>query len=669
MTSAIENPRVSSIADLSSAYTPATTGTDNRFLDFCASYLSVASGAAGPSSECDTNSCSQTSGSTDFAAKPLIKTGLKADSQKRESVIPTSSVISGLTSFVLPLVSMPATESHMQVAQSGDRSEPDSSLSEPTNASGTPESGSEQQNGRAAVAPCINDSQALQAQYEFPTIIAQSVPDTTPARAQALEPTAALSAAVEPRSGNPPTENSPGSPSETIAPASKSAAIPIPAQVQPGPLPCEASINDMADDLRRNSTPTLVETHPQSPASEPAEGFEDGRGVRQSPRDNDESDTNGVSGKPLVHAGSPPKPSLRPGENDPSATEDTEQAESRFSIENRPFGVNLGKSCPASTPVVDGILQFAIRPADPPPCQTGLRPDPFQPNSVPDRTLASPACPDRTRGAIIHEALPVAPGSSGSPFSMATADAAVASGNKALEQTDDSPAGSVLSQSVPYSLPVAAIKQDSNEDTSSTQKLRSGSCETPAISAISAVTGPAVSAMNATSSAPNQPTTGNSQLDNNPGTTLRRPIEFAPLPTSGAVQLARAVNRIAQAEMRIGMNTSAFGNVEVRTTVHANDVGLVIGSEKGDLRSLLANELPAIASTLREQDLRLHQVNFHQGLALSNQMSSGGDSQRRYLASGPRRSWNPEPAEVHHETIEIPEPRPGTVQRGLSILA
>jgi hypothetical protein len=105
--------------------------------------------------------------------------------------------------------------------------------------------------------------------------------------------------------------------------------------------------------------------------------------------------------------------------------------------------------------------------------------------------------------------------------------------------------------------------------------------------------------------------------------------ETWPVAMTGPIQMAQLISRVQQAEMRIGMNTSAFGSVEVRAVVHANDVGLVVGSEKGDLRALLSNELPAIANTLQEQNLRLHSVNFMQGFAFSNNASGGGDSQPR----------------------------------------
>ena len=141
--------------------------------------------------------------------------------------------------------------------------------------------------------------------------------------------------------------------------------------------------------------------------------------------------------------------------------------------------------------------------------------------------------------------------------------------------------------------------------------------------------------------------------------------------TTGPVQLAQIVNKAAQSEMRIGMNTSAFGNVEVRTVVHANEVGVLIGSEKGDLRSLLANELPNIADTLQQQNLRLNQVNFHQGLTFSNNMhSGGGDSQARTFV--PRSAPSSLPPSIIREG-ETLEPGETSIVRpltgSLSILA
>lgn len=145
----------------------------------------------------------------------------------------------------------------------------------------------------------------------------------------------------------------------------------------------------------------------------------------------------------------------------------------------------------------------------------------------------------------------------------------------------------------------------------------------------------------------------------------------APHPPSppGPVQVAQIVSKAAQSEMRIGLNTSAFGSVEVRTLVHANDVGIQIGSERGDLRTLLSNDIPAIASSLQRQDLHLAQVSFHQqGFAFSSDASSGGNAQPRWFASKPNSlgAQNNELPVPEATASAEPSHPPGA---GLSILA
>lgn len=145
-----------------------------------------------------------------------------------------------------------------------------------------------------------------------------------------------------------------------------------------------------------------------------------------------------------------------------------------------------------------------------------------------------------------------------------------------------------------------------------------------------------------------------------------------PPPAAGTSpwQWAQMADKAGHAEMRIGLNTTEFGSVEVRTSVHASDVGVQIGSEKGDLRSLLTPELPSIANTLQQQDLRLGQVSFHQqGFAFGGNASfSGGNPQPRSFAPSPQppvfseESYAPEPA---HPSEPVVSQR-GT---GLSILA
>ncbi len=135
------------------------------------------------------------------------------------------------------------------------------------------------------------------------------------------------------------------------------------------------------------------------------------------------------------------------------------------------------------------------------------------------------------------------------------------------------------------------------------------------------------------------------------------PVPAAPqaLPTAapGPVQVAQMVDRMGQSEMRVGMNTSAFGNVEVRTVVHASDVGLTIGSEKGDLRGMLANDMPAITNNLQQQNLRLSSVSFSQGFSFSNQNSGGGDAQQRSFVPAPAAASYGSPEALPADSSEV----------------
>jgi hypothetical protein len=155
------------------------------------------------------------------------------------------------------------------------------------------------------------------------------------------------------------------------------------------------------------------------------------------------------------------------------------------------------------------------------------------------------------------------------------------------------------------------------------------------------------------------------------------PVIMAPTPPPtpsaampGPVQMAQMVSRVGQSEMRIGMNTSAFGTVDVRTVVHASDVGLVIGSEKGDLRGMMSNEMPGISNSLQQQNLRLNSVSFMQGFASpgNGSGSGGGYSQQQFSASqrGVSNSLLPEGAD---DSVESTSASEYSSRRGLSILA
>ena len=103
-----------------------------------------------------------------------------------------------------------------------------------------------------------------------------------------------------------------------------------------------------------------------------------------------------------------------------------------------------------------------------------------------------------------------------------------------------------------------------------------------------------------------------------------------PLPTVGTVETARLVAGAMQSEMHLGVQTQAFGNVEVHTVVRDSQVGLTVGSERGDLRTLLAPEVSGLQTTFRQQDLHFDNIRFlESGAGNTAGFSGGADSQSR----------------------------------------
>jgi hypothetical protein len=104
----------------------------------------------------------------------------------------------------------------------------------------------------------------------------------------------------------------------------------------------------------------------------------------------------------------------------------------------------------------------------------------------------------------------------------------------------------------------------------------------------------------------------------------------APLPAVGTVETARLVAGVAQSEMHMGLQTQAFGNVELHAVVRDSQVGLTVGSERGDLRTLLAPEVSGLQTTFRQQDLRFDNIRFLEtNTGTTAGFSGGSDSQPR----------------------------------------
>ncbi len=119
-----------------------------------------------------------------------------------------------------------------------------------------------------------------------------------------------------------------------------------------------------------------------------------------------------------------------------------------------------------------------------------------------------------------------------------------------------------------------------------------------------------------------------------PGSDSRVPqavLDTTPLPAAtgadGSVHAAQILKNSGSSELRLNLNTNVFGRIEMHTVVHDNQVGLSLSSERGDLRGALGSETVQLDATLRQHDLRLHDIRFvdHDTTSALN----SGESQNR----------------------------------------
>jgi len=127
-----------------------------------------------------------------------------------------------------------------------------------------------------------------------------------------------------------------------------------------------------------------------------------------------------------------------------------------------------------------------------------------------------------------------------------------------------------------------------------------------------------------------------------------------PTPAVGTVEVARLIAGAAQSEMHIGLRTQAFGTVDVHTVVRDSQVGVTVGSERGDLRTLLGPEVSGLQSAFRQQDLRFDNIRFLEtNSGTTAGFSGGADSQSR--SSNQQHSSAAEVFSIHSPPEEATE--------------
>ena len=96
------------------------------------------------------------------------------------------------------------------------------------------------------------------------------------------------------------------------------------------------------------------------------------------------------------------------------------------------------------------------------------------------------------------------------------------------------------------------------------------------------------------------------------------------------LQSARVLERMGQSEIRVGLNTANFGNLELHTTVNQDRVAATLATSHSELRAALAAEMPSLERAMAQQQLTLDSFHLdtHAG-AQDRNHGAPGDQQNR----------------------------------------
>ena len=150
---------------------------------------------------------------------------------------------------------------------------------------------------------------------------------------------------------------------------------------------------------------------------------------------------------------------------------------------------------------------------------------------------------------------------------------------------------------------------------------------------------------------------------------MSAPEIAAPVSTPAeVVHAVRMFERDGQAEMHIGVRSETFGTIDLKATVHDCSVGVSIGVERHEVRSALVSELPGLENTLREHDLRLGEVRFHDtGSTLASEYGNGQQRQSPEFSRPPASVFY-RAAKSSSESNELPVEMVTTIaRRGISV--
>lgn len=120
-------------------------------------------------------------------------------------------------------------------------------------------------------------------------------------------------------------------------------------------------------------------------------------------------------------------------------------------------------------------------------------------------------------------------------------------------------------------------------------------------------------------------------LEPQPSSAMQTPpqtLQTPDVPTLHFVNQAQLTNAANQSEMRIAMQTSKLGGIEIHARVSGDEIGAAIIVEKHDAHAALAVELPALQQSLSDKQLRVSQVALSQGSLSSTADHNGANGQQ-----------------------------------------
>jgi hypothetical protein len=116
----------------------------------------------------------------------------------------------------------------------------------------------------------------------------------------------------------------------------------------------------------------------------------------------------------------------------------------------------------------------------------------------------------------------------------------------------------------------------------------------------------------------------------------------AEIPAYSPLNVTRIVERADSSEMHIGLRTLAFGSVEVHTVIRDSRVGLSLGSDRGDLRAMLAPDINGLQTILRQENLQLDTIQYTGHSANCDAGGGGSGNPHHFLNQRAAPSNNPQ---------------------------